>query len=124
MPGFVESSGATPSQRKSLFYGVCLPLRILLAYTVYLLSDSPLIRGFVGVSSALSFYTILLSLELGSAPSGIVWWSREIHLVTSALTFFLVVGGRVDLVPVVMVVDILYGLVTSFARDPWALISV
>lgn len=117
MPGVVESFGATPRERVLLFYCVCFPLRILLASLLYKFHSTPVVQGFVGVASALSSYTLLLSLNTSNS----VWWSRKFHLITSVLTFLLVIGGRTSLVPMVMIVDVLYGLSTSFAREPWTL---
>ena len=114
MPGLIEKSGATSGRRKVLFYGVCVPLRLLLALFVYWKSTNPSVQGLVLTASAVSVYINLLSLN----SSDRVWWSREFHALTSLTSLFLLLRGFPGWVPGVMVLDVLFGLVTSFARDP------
>lgn len=114
MPGVVESMGATASQRRALFYGVCIPFRLLLAVFVRYQVWS---RPFLLMVAAAAVYTNLLGLNTSSG----VWWSRGFHMLTSLAAFLFLVGGRPDVVPVVMILDVLVGLFTSFARDPWTL---
>lgn len=115
MPGIIENSGATSGERKMLFYGVCVPLRLLLALFVFWKSSSPIVQGILLTASAMSMYMNLLGMN----SSNEIWWSQEVHLLTSSSTFLLLIGRRPEFVPYVMVLDVLYGLLTSFARDPW-----
>ena len=115
MPGIIESSGATTGQRKMLFYGVCVPLRLLLALFVFWKSSSPAVQLILLTVSAISSYINILGIN----SSNQVWWSQKFHLVTSISALLLLVRGRPDLVPIVMVFDALYGVASSFASDPW-----
>lgn len=115
MSGLIEKSGATSGQRKVLFYGVCIPLRLLVALIVYWKSTNPAVQGLVLTAFAVSVYINLLSLN----SSDRVWWSREFHTLTSLTSLFLLLRGFPSWVPGIMVFDVLFGLVTSFARDPW-----
>lgn len=115
MPGVIESSGATPSQRKKLFYGVCVPLRLLLAYLVYRTYSSPWVQGTVLSVALLSVYLNLLGLN----TSNDIWWSQKFHLMMSLKIVFCLVGGRPEFVPYLMLLDVLFGATTSLAKDPW-----
>lgn len=115
MPGLIEKSGATPSERSRLFYGVCIPLRLLLAGFVYWKSTSPIVQGLILTASAISVYINLLGLN----TSNEVWWSRGFHTLTSLTIFLFSLGGFESWVPGIMILDVLFGLFTSFARDPW-----
>ena len=116
MPGVIENSGATPDKRRRLFYGVCVPLRLLLAFIVYRKYSSLTIQGIVMAFSVMSMYANLLGLN----SSNEIWWSQKFHLLTSMKIVLCLVSARPEFVPYFMVVDVLYGVVTSFARDPWS----
>ena len=115
MPGLIEKSGATPSERSRLFYGVCIPLRLSLALFVYWKSTSPIVQGILLATSAISVYVNLLGLN----TSNEVWWSRGFHTLTSLAIFLSLLGGFRSWVPGIMILDVLFGLLTSFSRDPW-----
>ncbi|CAM9256855.1 unnamed protein product [Sphacelaria rigidula] len=115
MPGVVESAGATPSQRKKLFYGVCVPLRLLLAYLVYRTYSFLWVQGIVLSVSLLSVYLNILGLN----SSNEIWWSQKFHLVLSSKIVFCLVAGRSEFVPYLMLLDVFFGVMTSLARDPW-----
>lgn len=118
MPGgIVENLGASPSQRKKLFYGVCIPLRLLLAYIVYLNPTSYPMRLMVTIFSASSMYSNILGLNSTNS----VWWDRKFHFTMSSLSLILSMTDRIEYVPSIMVIDILYGVIHSFASDPWDL---
>lgn len=114
MPGVVEKSGASPGWRKALFYGVCVPLRLFLAWIVYT-NLSPSLQVILLIVSAISVYINLLGMN----SSNDIWWTQELHLLTSLSTFLILVARRPEFVPYVMVFDVLYGVVTSFTRDPF-----
>lgn len=120
MPGIIEGSGATPDQRKKLFYGVCVPLRLLLAFIVYRKYSSVTIQGIVLAFSAMSIYTNLLGLN----SSNDIWWSQKFHLFVSIKIVLCLITGRPEYVPYLMVVDVLYGVLISFAKDPWTSVSI
>lgn len=115
MPGVVEKSGASPGLRKALFYGVCVPLRLFLAWIVYANLSSPSLQVILLIVSAISVYINLLGLN----SSNDIWWTQEVHLLTSLSTFLFLVARRPEFVPYVMVFDVLYGVLTSFTRDPF-----
>ena len=115
MPGIIEGSGATPDQRKKLFYGVCVPLRLLLAFIVHRKYSSPAAQGIVLAFSTMSIYTNLLGL----VSSNEIWWSKRFHLFTSIKIVLCLIAGRPEYVAYLMMGDVLYGVLTSFAKDPW-----
>lgn len=115
MPGVIENSGASTCQRKKLFYGVCVPLRLFAAYFVYRTYSSPLVQGIVLMLAFLSAYMNLLGLN----TSNDIWWSQKFHLLSSLKIVVCLLGGRPGFVPYLMLVDVIFGVASSVAKDPW-----
>ena len=113
--GSVEASGASPEQRMQLFYGVCVPLRIALAYIVYKNADSTPVKMLVLLLSAFAIYSNLLGLNSGRN----VWWDRRIHLVVALSILVSAVAGKMNYVAFLMLFDILFGVGSSLAIKPW-----
>lgn len=120
MPGIIEGSGATPDQRKKLFYGVCVPLRLILAFLVHRKYSSPIVQGIVLAFSTMSIYTNLLGLN----SSNDIWWSQKFHLFVSIKIVACLLIGRPEYVSLMMVSDVLYGVLVSFAKDPWTSVGI
>lgn len=113
--GVVEASGATPSQRKNLYYSICVPLRLILAYIVYKNVNSTPMKVLVTLLSAFAVYSNLLGLN----SSRDVWWNRSFHLVVALSMLVSSLSGNMELVPILMVFDVLFGLVHSLSSKPW-----
>jgi len=113
--GVVEASGATPVQRKNLYYSICIPLRLVLAYIVYKNVNSTPMKVLVMLLSAFSVYSNLLGLN----SSRKVWWNRSFHLIVALSVLVSSVAGKMELVPILMVLDVLFGLIHSFSIKPW-----
>lgn len=118
MPGLIEKSGASSGQRKFLFYGICFPLRLLLALFVCWKLDSAVVQGIVLAASATAVYLNALGFKDGPGPDG-VWWSRRFHMVTSVSILLCFGAGWKRAVPAIMIVDVFSGFLTSFARKPF-----
>ena len=113
--GVVEASGATPTQRKNLYYSVCVPLRLILAYIVYKNVNSTPMKVLVMLLSAFAVYSNLLGLN----SSRTVWWNRSFHLIVALSMLIFSVAGKMEFVPILMVFDVLFGLIHSFSIKPW-----
>ena len=113
--GSVEATGATPEQRMKLFYGVCVPLRLALAYIVYKNADSTPLKIVVLLLSAFAVYSNLLGLNSGRH----VWWDRRVHLLVAGLILVSSVAGKMNYVAFLMLFDILFGVGSSLAIKPW-----
>ena len=113
--GSVEASGASPEQRMQLFYGVCVPLRIALAYIVYKNADITPVKMLVLLLSAFAIYSNLLGLNSGRN----VWWDRRIHLVVALAILVSAFAGKMNYVAFLMLFDILFGVGSSLAIKPW-----
>lgn len=116
MPGVVEMMGASPLLRRNLFYGICIPLRLGLATIVFQKWYSPHVREILLFFSVISVYVNLLS---SISTSNNVWWKREVHLVSGVLVVFGTLGGKRNAVFGVLVLDVLFGLITSLTQKPW-----
>ena len=113
--GVVQSSGALPIQRMKLFYGVCVPLRLFLAYIVYKNIKYTPIQVLVALLSAFAVYSNLLGLN----SSNKVWWNRQIHAIVAVAILLSTVAKKTDYVPYIMVFDVVLGVASSVANNPW-----
>lgn len=119
MPGILEKSGATPNERMCLFYTICIPLRLFLTMFVFWHSSSTIVQGVLLLTSLTSIFTNFRGMKTANEN----WWSQNFHLLTSILIFSSVIGRRSDVVPYVMFADVVFGLSTSIARDPWDILN-
>lgn len=115
MPGVLENAGVSLSSRKYLFYFVCTPIRLSLVVLALMYHESPIFRAAALVAAILAVYTNASKLMSGDEA----WWSRRIHLVTSVLVAVSVTTSMTGSVPCLLVADIAFGLVSSFANAPW-----
>lgn len=115
MPGALESAGVSLSSRKYLFYFVCTPVRLSLVALALKYHQSPIFRVAALVAAILSVYTNASKIMSGDE----VWWSRRLHLAMSALVAVSVTTSTTESIPLLLAVDIAFGLLSSFANAPW-----
>ena len=71
--GFFERSGFSLSQRKLLFTGVCIWVRLFLAYMITQYAHLKKVQYGILFFSMVSLYVNIKSLRHD------VWWSRKVH---------------------------------------------
>lgn len=113
------AAGFNSAQRGLMFYAICIPVRLALTAVVYNYGSKVLVR-----STAVA--TCLLSLFLNSnrirEQDAQVWWSRRVHIVTSLLLLLSVIVSPKPSVPAALLLtDTLFGLGTSFYKQPFQL---
>lgn len=117
--GSFKSNGYTLNQRRGIFYGVCVPVRLLLAYLAWYLATTrngiyaKKLGLVVFVLSAIAVYTIYNCLD-----DETVWFSRRFHLTTSLILLVvsgLVVTDNIDatFISYVLLVDVLVGALSA-----------
>lgn len=98
---------STPLKR-ALYFGVCVPVRLTLAYILFSNEKSFYVRWALVIASSVSV------IRNSSLLHENVWWSRSTHLNTSVIIFLLAVLNRIKMASTVMVYDVVIGLVTFF----------
>lgn len=107
-PGIFESLGVSSNVKKLLFYGICIWVRLFIAYLAYRYYSK---QWFIYVAGLLSLYALL---SIGSESC--VWWSRSFHKVIAGLIFGSVALDQNKFVPYLLVTDVAFGLVYSIGR--------
>ncbi|CAM9700511.1 unnamed protein product [Ectocarpus sp. 6 AP-2014] len=113
--GYIENLGASPTLRKRLFYGVCLPLRLLLVMLAFRYEDE---RMFIPLCIALSIVSIVTNLkkELNNSK---VWWNRNTHMLNALGVLAVSVAGYPKYVKFILVSDVFHGLFSSIENGNW-----
>lgn len=115
MPGALESAGVSLATRGSLFYFVCTPIRLSVVALALMYHDSPIFQASALAAAIFSVYTNASKIMSGDQ----VWWSRRFHLVVSVLIAFSVTASMTGSIPFLLVADIAFGLISSFANAPF-----
>lgn len=109
MPGLIESTGVSVLQRKMLFLGICVPLRLGIAYTA---STAHARQWFAYVAAAFSVVAIYINAVKAADVS--VWWSRRAHAAHALAVLVLVaLLNTRKYVPYVLFSDVLFGVLSS-----------
>lgn len=115
MPGLVESIGASVWQRKVLFFGMCIPLRLGIAYAAWKAHTR---KGFVCLAATFSVIAIFINAAKASDSS--VWWSRRAHGAHALAVLVLAsMLNKPAYVPHVLLSDALFGLLSAFIQQPF-----
>lgn len=124
--GYFKRNGYTESQRKRLFYGICVPLRLFLTVLIlYLYTEVTNIQVHQTISSLLiivSVYTIINAITCWNDQS--VWWHRKFELLVSLCmiilcSFYLSDPAQYDIaqyIAIPLFIDIAYGLILSAVK--------
>ena len=114
MTGFFEQNGYTTEQRRVLFFGVCIPIRLLLAYVIYAHSDKKSVLVLTMCISLLMGFTYISKHNSGD----VVWWNRKIHayivfvIGLCALLLYSDVIHDKQILLALLVSDVLFGVYT------------
>lgn len=109
--GMIEKMGFSPSDRKYLFYFVCIPLRLSIVALAYKYEDSSLM---IPVAIAMSILAIKSNLNKSK-----VWWSRRTHLLNAIAILLYSLAGTPSLIKYVLLLDIIEGVISSIVLNPW-----
>lgn len=103
----------TPQVRQNLFYMVCIPVRIILYYIVYLYRDHPITPFVVALLSILTMVHLHPDLDTGRQ-----WWSKRWDYYISLLLIVVCIGvamKKVDsrLMPGLLYLSLVGGILQS-----------
>lgn len=110
--GGVKDLGVSVKNRKLLFYGICIWVRLGLVYLTYLLYNKTWFPYLVAGISSLSLFFIKFEKEK------CVWWSRRIHkimliLVLIASIHQIIVKDKNYIISILIFIDLIIGLISS-----------
>lgn len=110
--GGVKDLGVSVKNRKLLFYGICIWVRLGLVYLTYLLYNKTWFPYLVAGISSLSLFFIKFEKE------ECVWWSRRIHkimliLVLIASIHQIIVKDKNYIISILIFIDLIIGLISS-----------
>ena len=110
MPGAIANAGASIATRRKLFYMVCVPLRLSLAYGLFKYSANENVRMIALIISLLTSAHLFMKYRDNTDP---VWWNRKYHAISSMIITILAAFNRLDLASLTMVSDVIFGLISS-----------
>ena len=108
--GAIANLGASLQTRQLLFYLVCVPFRLSLAYILYKYSSNSKVRIISFLLSLVSAVHLFIKHNDSTDP---VWWNRKYHAISSTVISVLIAFNRLDLASVTMVADVAFGLSSS-----------
>jgi len=116
MPGLIESAGVSVLHRKLLFFSVCVPLRVAVAFAALATHTKPWFAYVAATLSVIAFY-----INAVKAAGASVWWSRRTHAAHALAVLILVaLLGAKKYVPYVLLSDVLFGVVSSLMWQPFS----
>jgi hypothetical protein len=111
--GGVKDRGVSLKNRKILFYLVCVPLRLGIAYTAYLIHKKKWFLHLVAIICILSLYFVKFDKD------ECVWWSRKMHYIILCIILFvsiiqIILKNNKPIVPALILIDLLLGISSQF----------
>lgn len=103
------------NQRRMLFYGVCIWVRLGLVYLSYKMYNT---KWFLYVALIVSGIALLRNANRVDKDD-CVWWSRLFHYVNlwvilSVSIIQLTTGDRKPIISILLLIDVLFGILYSF----------
>jgi len=105
----------SPELRKKLFYGICIPTRIILYSAVFYFRDIPILQVVVGIAALITAIRLYPSLK---AP-GNQWWSKRWHFCISVVLVIVCAATYMQkmnsiVMPLVLFLSVIVGFIQSF----------
>lgn len=124
--GALRNMGYSNSQLAIMFYCICVTVRLLLAYSVFLYATQTKVLYAIIIIGLFAISTITKGMLSGKP----VWWYREFHLfiavmivvVASVSLFSPEIGRNVfcKLLTGLLVLDVSFGVVISIIKRPFS----
>ena len=110
MPGKFEELGYDSGTRMVMYYGICLPVRLALTYTIWKHHDTMPFGWTAIILAAVSIYMNLRNIDED------VWWCRRCNALVAFMVLYLKFTNQTQCIAPLMIFMILYGFVVSFNR--------
>ena len=117
MPGAIESLGFSPNKRMLMFYGICIPLRMSIAYSAELFHEETSFRIIAFLSFLFSIYSNISGIL--SENTNPVWWNRKLHLISPIIGILILLSGKTQFLSRLLFIDVAYGVINSLEKNPW-----
>ena len=111
--GAVKDRGVSLRNRKLLFYGVCIWVRLGLAYLAYKLNEKEWFPYLIAGIMLLSLRYVKFNKD------HCVWWSRKFHhmmviIILLTSIYQIVTKDKKPLIAVLILIDLIVGVISSF----------
>ena len=111
--GGVKNLGVSVKNRKLLFYGICIWIRLGLVYFAYILRKRVWFPYFALGIGLFSLYTIKFDKD------ECVWWSRKMHqiilcIILLASIYQVISKDKRPIISILILIDLILGLGSSF----------
>ena len=111
--GGVKDYNVSIKNRKLLFYGICIWIRLAIAIAAYKLKDKDWFPYIVALVSLMSIYWVKFDKD------HCVWWSRKIHYIMICLIlltsiFQVITKKKTVIIPLLLLLDLIIGIISSF----------
>lgn len=103
------------NDRRLLFYGICIWIRLGLVYLSYKFYKA---KWFLYITLIISLLAILLNINKVDKEE-CVWWSRRFHymnlwMILCVSAVQLATGNRQQVISLLLLIDVVFGIVYSF----------
>lgn len=117
--GGIKRFNLTLTQRKLLFYIICIPLRLLIAYMAYKLADKTWFYVLIVIATG-----IMLN-KAKYDKTECVWWKRSVHENITTIIFVtaiiqLLTKNRKPIIAALLLADVTFGFISSILQR-WTL---
>jgi hypothetical protein len=111
--GGVKDQGVSLQNRKRLFYGICIWVRLGLVYLAYVLRKKKWFPYSIIVICLLSLYFIKFDKDT------CVWWSRKMHqimvyIILVAALYQVITEDVRPIISILIFIDLILGIISSF----------
>lgn len=108
----------SPDLRKNVFYGMCIPTRIILYSAIFYFRDIPILQAVVGIAALITAARLFSSLR----NPGNQWWSKRWHFFISVVLVIVCAATYMQkmnsiVMPLVLFLSVLVGFIQSFFID-------
>ena len=104
-PNFNKIIGNRTPEERSNLYIVCVLVRSLLYYGVYMYRNVPATRYIVGAASAAS------AIQLSGPTENKQWWSKKFQLVMSILVLIACIVNKMDIASYLLFTSLAGGII-------------
>ena len=119
LSNFVDiTSEDYPNTRKHIFYGVCVPVRLMLYTLVFIYRDAPAIQYIIAIASLIAIINLGNTLLNNDTVTN-QWWSKKFQLFIAILllisTVLKISGYNIStmVVPIILFASLFGGVLQS-----------
>ena len=117
--GGIKRFNLSLTQRKLLFYLICIPLRLLIVYMAYKLADKTWFYVLILIA------TSIMLTKIKYNKTECVWWKRSVHENITTMIFVtaiiqLLFKNHTPIIAALLLADVSFGFISSILQR-WTL---